>query len=194
MNLLIVKLLSIDLLLKQFVLLSFCMIVFPAFSAEPVENVDTTTLMWCNASGDVVRKKTKMSSAKASKLFNLPKRKSNEVLLRCPKKNNPKKFNYLWSSDPENYLKANCCATKTKKSIKTTTKSKTLVASTLNSIESIRINEVFPQCKARLLSKRGEPSDLLRVSDDLEANATIVIRVPSMGRDFPMPRKFKSSS
>lgn len=194
MNLLTVKPFLLNLLLKQLVLLSFCMVMFPAFSAGPVKSGEMTTLMWCNASGDVVRKETKMSSVKASKLFNLPKRKSNEVLLRCPKTNNSKKFDYLWSSNPENYLKTHCCPTKIKKVLKTTTKTKALVTSKKNFIESIRMNEVFPQCKAKLMTRRGEPSDLLRVSEELEVNTTYVIRVPSMGRDYLMPRRFKSGS
>ncbi|HHL18954.1 MAG TPA: hypothetical protein ENJ33_04400 [Thiothrix sp.] len=147
----------------------------PLLASEPLHDDPDITIMWCNTSGDIVRKASKMKTSKAMRLFNLPKRKKGEVLLRCSRKDNPQQFDYLWHSDPEHYLKRNCCGDQTKK----------IIANTKPSTSQNN----FPACKAHIITRQAEPLDLLRLSDTLEKKSRIVIRLKGEANDIPLFRK-----
>lgn len=147
----------------------------PLLASESPHDDPPITIMWCNASGDIVRKASKMKASKAMRLFNLPKRKKDEVLLRCSHKGNPQQFAYLWHSNPEHYLKRNCCGNQTNKTI-------------ANAKPSTPQNN-FPACKAHIITKQAEPLDLLRLSAALEKKSRIVIRLTDEANDIPLFRK-----
>ena len=146
----------------------------PLLAAD--EGEQTVTVMWCNESGKVVRKKTPMTYLKAQHLFNLSKRTSGEVLLRCPSKQDASVFDYRWSSTPKQYLETHCCPKKT----------------TTELIKKPSLTHVaapLAQCPTRLVTKRAEPLDLLRLSAALPPKTAIVIRHSNQYKDISLRRQ-----